>query len=73
MHLLGPKIICGRSIGPVGWSDYNHRQRPRTCLIEQQEGQPAPEATVFPHVALAEVLAEVFTQVRGNSSETLTG
>lgn len=30
-----------------------------------QEGQPAPEATVFPHVALAEVLAEMFTQVCG--------
>jgi len=28
-----------------------------------QDDQPAPAATVFPNVSLAEVLAEVFTQV----------
>jgi hypothetical protein len=34
-----------------------------TPTARAQEGQPVPEATVYPHVALAEVLAEVFTQV----------
>lgn len=42
-----------------------------TCYA--QDGQPTPEATVFPHVALAEVLAEVFTQVHTTYMDMVDG